>query len=357
MHLLGNVRAVAILVLITGTGRSGTSTMSGTLHRLGLLVPGPYLKSNDSNPRGFYENAWSVRFHNSLNERAGVNMFDSRPSAVDQVQAAVTPRDRQRLRRFLARNAAPQVVVKDPRTVFTQRLWREEAAGVGLDIRYVCLLRHPAEVVGSRTTYYASKDPHQVRGYQISNIARWVNATLISERETRGWPRAFVPYVDLLADWRGVMRRVGDNLGLAYNADLASGEVHDVDDFIEPSLRRHSATWADMSVPGDLSALAEEIWRCMSQLAEADGLDPAASRRLDELSDDYNQLLADNSAVCIDVIAGARAAAALQARRAVSAEEAADTGDRRRVGEVGGRDLVLATLGRIRGRVGRRTPG
>ncbi len=57
------------LLLVTGTGRSGTSTMSGTLHHLGLHVPGPYLGANESNPKGFYESRWSVRFHNDLCRR------------------------------------------------------------------------------------------------------------------------------------------------------------------------------------------------------------------------------------------------------------------------------------------------
>ena len=79
-----------VLVLITGTGRSGTSTMSGTLHHLGLDVPGPYLGANESNPKGFFENKWSVKFHKALVERAGIHEFDSRPSALERAQAAIT---------------------------------------------------------------------------------------------------------------------------------------------------------------------------------------------------------------------------------------------------------------------------
>lgn len=79
-----------VLVLVTGNGRSGTSTMSGLLHHLGLSVPGPYVGANDSNPKGFFESRWSVRFHNSLISDAGVNIFDSRPEAFDRIQAKVT---------------------------------------------------------------------------------------------------------------------------------------------------------------------------------------------------------------------------------------------------------------------------
>src|SRR5262245_31981867 len=116
-----------LLVLITGTGRSGTSTMSGALHHLGLYVPGPYLGANESNPKGFFESRWAVRFHNRLTERAGINIFDSRPGAFERAQEAITPQARERLGKFLAEHAATddQVVVKDPRTVWVQKLWRD----------------------------------------------------------------------------------------------------------------------------------------------------------------------------------------------------------------------------------------
>ncbi|MEI2811721.1 MAG: hypothetical protein V9F00_16440 [Nocardioides sp.] len=344
---------MGVLVLITGTGRSGTSTMSGTLHYLGLSVPGPHLKENESNPKGFFENLWSVKFHNALNERAGVNLFDSRPNAWDLVQGAITPRDRTRLRKFLDGHRADQVVIKDPRSAFTQRLWREAAQEVGLEIRYICMLRHPAEVVGSRTTYYASKDPRRAHLYQITNVARWVNASLISERETRGFPRAFVNYVDLLEDWRTPVAALGQDLGLTFTGDLTPGGTHLVDSFIEPSLRRHQPTWEDMSIPGDLSELAEDIWGQLQKLSQAHGHDEAAEAEMDLLTTRYHELLQDFSAVVRDVITEARTSGGAAVRKEWAAADAARTGDQRQLDEVGGRELVSVALGRLV----RRLPG
>jgi hypothetical protein len=56
-------------------------------------------------------------------------------------------------------------------------------------MRYITMLRHPAETVGSRTTYYAALDAASQHRYALLNVARWVNNSLISERETRGFPR------------------------------------------------------------------------------------------------------------------------------------------------------------------------
>ena len=352
-----------VLVLITGTGRSGTSTMSGTFHHLGLHVPGPYLGSNESNPKGFFESQWSVRFHNKLTERAGVHIFDSRPQALAKVQAAITPRDRERLGAFLAEQAAvsDQVVVKDPRTVWVQDLWREVAADHGLDIRYVSMLRHPAEVVGSRTTYYAkvgessSADAEaERRQYAIFNVARWINNSLVNERETRGQRRAFVRYTDLLDDWRPVLAALHDDLGLRY--DLDGAEARAVDDFIDPGLRRHTVTWEELDVPQEVQDLGQAVWEALQPLADDGGVDADASARLDELAVRYQRLLRDAAAIDID----AREAAVKAARRRGAAEAFEKAGhgavDGRPVRDVGGRDLLKVLGRRLAGKL-RRRPG
>src|SRR5207247_7594273 len=43
------------LVLVAGSGRSGTSLFSGILQRLGFYVPQPEVRADDTNPRGFAE--------------------------------------------------------------------------------------------------------------------------------------------------------------------------------------------------------------------------------------------------------------------------------------------------------------
>jgi hypothetical protein len=348
-----------VLVLITGTGRSGTSTMSGTFQHLGLHVPGPYLGSNESNPKGFYESRWAVRFHKGLVERAGIHEFDSRPGAVQQVQDVLGPADRAELAAFLSEQAAvgDQVVVKDPRTVWVQRLWREVAAEQGLAIRYVSMLRHPAEVVGSRTTYYArtpDSSPEAAererRRYAIFNVARWVNSSLVNERETRGQVRAFVRYTDLLEDWRPVLARLRDDLGLRYDFSAAH---HPVDDFIDPALRRHTVTWEELDVPAELRDLAQEVWDALQPLADHGGVDAEASARLDELAVRYEQLLADAAAIDLDT----RESAVTAARRRGRAEgrEAVGEGpvEDRPVRDVGGRDLLKVLVRRATARLRR----
>ena len=291
------------LVLITGTGRSGTSTVSGTLSHLGLHVPGPYLGANRSNPKGFFESRWAVKFHKRLHKRAWINDFDGRPDAVQLVREAITPEMRVELREFLEKvsHEHDQVVVKDPRTVWCQALWAESAASVDLSIRYLSMLRHPAEVLGSRTEYYASgADDDRRRYYATCSLGRWINSCVVNERETRGERRTFVRYVDLLSDWRTVMRKVGDDLEIDYDTDLSDGPPHAVDEFIDPDLRRVQVGWDDVDVPPYLRDIAEEVWQVLGVLADSDGNDPDASKRIDELGDAYAGALRDAQAIAHD---------------------------------------------------------
>ena len=291
-----------VLVLVTGVGRSGTSMMSGTLHHLGLHVPGPFLGANESNPKGFFESRWAVRFHNALAEAAGIYVFDARPEAVRRVQAVITEEHHARLGRFLDEHleAGRTTVVKDPRTVWTQQLWREEARARDARIGYVAMLRHPAEVAASRSTYYADGTSAEERQrYQTASVARWVNNTLISESQTRGESRSFVSYTDMLSNWRAVMRRLASQLHLDYPVDLDA--PNPADDFVDPGLRRHEASWDEMSVPTALRDLAQDVWTVMQDLVE-DPESTTAGARLDECARTYGQLVDEAVAVARDWI-------------------------------------------------------
>ncbi len=84
VHSAGPTRR---LVLVTGPGRSGTSTVTGSLKRLGLHVPQPEVPADETNPRGFYEPQWVVDFHKSLLNPIPVRAMDARPQARDLVAA------------------------------------------------------------------------------------------------------------------------------------------------------------------------------------------------------------------------------------------------------------------------------
>jgi len=291
------------LVLVTGSTRSGTSLAAGTLHHLGMHVPTPMLKANDSNPAGFFESLWPVKFHNRLLEAALVTATDSRPDAFNLVAGAITPHARVELQAWLSTvfDEATSVVVKDPRSMWVPALWADTAASLDTRIAFLATLRHPAEVIASRWTYYGSTRPNNdAWRYHIRNLCTWINVNLGTERETRGLPRVIVRYEAMLEDWRRTMRAVRDALSLDLDPALDGEDPHPVDDFIEPGLRRHEPSWDGMDLPADLVEIAEDAWASLGAIADGEP-DPATTEsRLDDLAERYRRIMRVSQAIAAD---------------------------------------------------------
>ena len=289
------------VVLVAGAGRSGTSTIAGALSMLGLHLPEPQVPADETNPRGFYESQWVVDFHKSMLRRTPVvRTLDSRPEAAALARTLPDESDAEDLDEWLAEALAQgaPVLVKDPRVFWFHDVWRTAATAAGADLGFVTMLRHPVEVAKSRDTHYTADEGETFRRQRATaNIAAWCNACLVTEEVTRADPRAFVSYVDLLADWRGPVAAVADRLGL--DLDLAGAGAERVDAFIDPGLRRSETTWDFVDVPDTLRAVAEGVWEEMSRLV-LDPSDPAVPPALARLRDDYQRLHDHAVAIALD---------------------------------------------------------
>ena len=119
------------LVVVTGSGRSGTSSVAGTLKRLGLYIPQPEVETDERNPRGYYEPPWVAEFHKWLLNPIPVRTIDSRPNAGKIAKKAVTPKVEDELRDWLRDQLATgetQILLKDTRAYWVYDLWQRMAA-------------------------------------------------------------------------------------------------------------------------------------------------------------------------------------------------------------------------------------
>jgi hypothetical protein len=291
------------LVLVTGAGRSGTSTAAGALHMLGFHLPRPVLHANESNPRGFFESRWPVRFHRRLMDRALMEQTDGRPVAADLIARQVDDGVRAELREWLAKQfeRSADVMVKDPRAAWVPGLWVEQAAALEARTSFVTMLRAPAEVVRSRESHYHGNRPYMDdRAFAVMNLAGWVNANLVLERQTRDQARAYVRYDDLRADWRSAMRVLRDDLDLRLNHPLSQEPHAEVDAFVEPGLNRHQGSWEGLDLPAALIAIADGVHTQLGRLADAHGHDPGPEAALDDLAADYAALYRESQEIAVD---------------------------------------------------------
>src|SRR6187551_1817386 len=143
-------KAERSLVLVAGSGRSGTSLFSGILQRLGYHVPQPEVPADSTNPRGFAESQWVVDFHTRLLMKAGVQVSDARPAAWGATaDVALDEAVHGELARWLGKQfrSSDHVLVKDPRLCWFLPLWKRCAEEAGASPRFATLLRHPAAVI------------------------------------------------------------------------------------------------------------------------------------------------------------------------------------------------------------------
>jgi len=298
----GNLASVKRLLLVTGSGRSGTSSVAGTLKRLGLHVPQPEVEADERNPLGYYEPLWIAEFHKEWLEGISVRTIDTRPHAGEVAMKTVTPEREETLRSWLADELAARpdgdvVVIKETRAYWVYPLWQRVAAATDAELTSLTMLRHPTQVVRSRDSAYLTGRSDALRlQRETANVAAWMNSVFVTERASRDNPRAFVPYYDLVEDWRAAIGRACKQLGID-PGDLTA--PHPVDDFITPSLNRSSDAWDGLTVPDSLKKLAEETWAAASVLVSTP-YDEASRAELDRLQAAYADVYATSAAIASD---------------------------------------------------------
>lgn len=294
------------VVLVAGSGRSGTSTIAGILKELGVHVPQPEVDADETNPKGFAEPRWLVDFHTEMLKAAGAQISDARPDAwAEAGRVELAEETRRRAAEWLEPHfdRADELVLKDPRLIWFLGLWQATARELGAESSVLIMLRPPTEVVGSKRTYYG------YRG-EIDGVAGWLNLMLHTERATRGTRRAFVLYHDLLDDWTVAVSRLGEafDLGPVKHAD--ADRVDRIHRFVDPTLRRVAGGWEDLDVPEELRTLADQTWSQLVRLAAPGGDTPAVQTALDALMARYTDYYADAEAVATSSVLAARRRAA-----------------------------------------------
>jgi hypothetical protein len=286
------------VVLVTGSMRSGTSSLAGSLKLLGWHVPQPEVPASDRNAKGHFEPRWVIEFHKRVMRGALVRPSDGSPRALERVeQYAAAHGLVDELAGWLGEQAEERVVVKDPHAAWLLPTWRSAAERSGRDLRILTALRHPAEVVGSqdRTWGEGRRTDAERRVKETSNTAAWLNVALVTEAGSRGARRAFVRYEDLLSDWRAALGRVSDQLGL----ELPLDEDRGLDGFLDPGMRRSELNWDDIVLPDWLRDQAENVWNHLGVLVQ-DPQDPGVPSVLDVERELYDGRYDEAVAVSLD---------------------------------------------------------
>ena len=232
-HGRGQAAATPVALLVLGMHRSGTSALTRVLNLLGVALGDDLMPPGDDNPLGFWEHQGIVSVHEALLVALDRRWDDPRPmpdgwldseparEAGDAI-AAIVRRDFAGVRLW---------AVKDPRLCRLMPLWRRVLAGLGIEPRVLLVSRHPREVAGS----LLRRDGLPIA---IGELL-WARYLLDAVRGSEGCRRGMVAYDEILSDWPGAVRRINQALAMHLLADAP--QARDIESFLTPQLRHHSA--------------------------------------------------------------------------------------------------------------------
>lgn len=264
-------------MLVLGVHRSGTSAMTRVLNLGGASLPMRLKLGGKDNIPGFWEGKLIVGEHEELMTSLGSSWDDIAALPTDWLERESTRRHEDSLLEILRGDFADTrtLVIKDPRASRLVPTWLHVLERFGADPGFVLMIRHPVEVVRS----LAARN-----GFgEHKSLLLWLVYLVEAERDTRGYPRVFVQYEQLLREPEAVLARVREQLGGNWLPSSASVE-REIREFVSEEHRHHVAEDDFGNGPTDLRAWVRDAYALARRVAEDASADEATRPEFDLLA-------------------------------------------------------------------------
>lgn len=142
------------VIVVLGSGRSGTSLLMQVLAVLGLRVSQQLITARHDNPQGYFEDARIVRIQADLMRALG--SWPYHPLPADWLEGPATAAAAEALAEVLRDQLAQPGLwgFKDPRTSPFLPLWQGLFSELQVAPRYLLALREPGSIIRSFMTAY-----------------------------------------------------------------------------------------------------------------------------------------------------------------------------------------------------------
>lgn len=231
------------IIVVLGMHRSGTSTITRALGVLGVELGEDLFPARSDNPKGFWEDRSVLEINEHL-LRLQDSAADKLAIAWDRFEdnhefSALKVKATQLISQKL--NECNQIWgFKEPRTCRLLSFWFEVFEIVGCEVGFVIALRNPASVVASlskRDNIPAEK-----------SYLLWLQHTLPTILQTRGFKRVVIDYDKLLAAPYEQLVRISSSLDLPLPVRGSSSLIEFESDFLETQLRHTHFSLDDLLI-------------------------------------------------------------------------------------------------------------
>ncbi len=268
-------------VLILGMHRSGTSALSELLIALGCDAPATPMPAAEENPRGFFESYPLYKQHEALLASAGSSWNDYRPFPASWLDSPKADEFRDRIRTTVETEYGDSgfFALKDPRICRFLPFWTGLLDEMQIQPVIVHTHRNPLEVSASLSRRNAFAPEY---GYLL-----WLRHVLDAEAGSRGLPRAFTSYDQLLANWGGVAEKLARDLHISW-LRFSPVNMPMLRDTIAPALKHHAIAPEAVLQDSLMSDWLRDTYRIVQSWAET-GENPNDYARLDEIRHAFDE--------------------------------------------------------------------
>ena len=225
-----NVRSVGVLV--AGMHRSGTSAVTRVLASLGCDLPNTLMQADSNNAMGYWESTEIADLNDAILVSAGSSWDDWEAFNPQWHASPIAEAFHERARAVLTSEFGDSrlFVLKDPRICRLLQFWKEALDRIGAVTVVALPVRNPLEVAASLRARDAI-DPS-------IGVLMWLRNVLDAEASSRGLPRAFTRYEDVLDNWKSLAIRLGSELEVTWPRRSTVADL-EIESFIASSIRHH----------------------------------------------------------------------------------------------------------------------
>ena len=212
--------------------RSGTSAVTRVLASLGCDLPNTLMQADSNNAMGYWESTEIADLNDAILVSAG-SSWDDWEAFNPQWHASPIAEDfHERARAVLTSEFGDSrlFVLKDPRICRLLQFWKEALDRIGAVTVVALPVRNPLEVAASLRARDAI-DPS-------IGLLMWLRNVLDAEASSRGLPRAFTRYEDVLDNWKSLAIRLGSELEVTWPRRSTTADL-EIESLIASSIRHH----------------------------------------------------------------------------------------------------------------------
>lgn len=265
-------------LIVLGMHRSGTSLLTGLLSQVGVVMGKRlYAPQKGVNEKGFWEHEDIVDTHDELLLNLCSQWDDVLPLPGKWWEGDIVQPFVARLSSLVKRDFSNTDVwaLKDPRMCRLLPLWFPIFAALRVNPTFICMNRNPFEVVGS----LQKRD----RFSREKALVLWLSHSLSAEFHSRGHPRIFMDFDQVVKNPAGVLLKIEQEANLVFPRRV-NEVAKKIDGFVSPDLRHHKIDAAMEESHEGLASMAYELYRIFNEMSSGN---KDSNERIDGIAADF----------------------------------------------------------------------